>query len=111
MVVTSRRVGETRSLPDCVYGLKICRLGVQANRPRLCTQELVQVLSDAYVVLDWDDPTLANKLLPMSATHRGPPGDTPREVRRACIELLAAALAWSEFRCAHPVSHYSCFLV
>lgn len=61
-------------------------------------QELVQVLSDAYVVLDWDDATLANKLMPVAATHRQPPGDAPRDVRRACIHLLSAALAWSEFR-------------
>lgn len=59
------------------------------------------MLSDAYVVLEWDDETLANKLTPPAQTHRGPPGDTLRETRRACIELLAAALAWAEFRCAH----------
>lgn len=61
-------------------------------------QELVQVLSDAYVVLDWDDRTLTAKLLPVAATQRQPPGDAPRDVRRACIRLLSAALAWSEFR-------------
>ena len=56
------------------------------------------MLSDAYVVLDWDDRTLAAKLLPVAATQRQPPGDAPRDVRRACIRLLSAALAWSEFR-------------
>jgi hypothetical protein len=63
-------------------------------------QELVQVISDAYVVLDWDDRTLAAKLLPVAAAQRQPPGDAPRDVRRACIRLLSAALAWSEFRWA-----------
>lgn len=61
-------------------------------------QELVQVISDAFVVLDWDDQMLAQKLMPSSATHRQPPGDAPRDVRRACAHLLSAALAWSEFR-------------
>ncbi len=62
------------------------------------------MLSDAYVVLDWDDRTLAAKLLPVAATQRQPPGDAPRDVRRACIRLLSAALAWSEFRWAPGVA-------
>lgn len=56
------------------------------------------MLSDAYVVLEWDDATLTTKLHPAAATHRQPPGDAPRDVRRACIQLLSAALAWSDFR-------------
>ena len=64
------------------------------------------MLSDAYVVLDWDDRTLAAKLLPVAATQRQPPGDAPRDVRRACIRLLSAALAWSEFRWGLAMANY-----
>ena len=59
----------------------------------------MQVLSDAYVVLEWDDATLAAKLAPMAPTHRPPPGDASGDARRACIRLLSAALAWPAFRC------------
>ena len=70
----------------------------------------MQVLSDAYVVLEWDDATLAAKLAPMAPTHRPPPGDTPGDARRACIRLLSAALAWPAFRCKLVPTRFSAML-
>ena len=71
-------------------------------------QKLVQVLSDAYVILDWDDATMQAKLVGAAAAaqHRPlTPAATlraitdPPAVRRAALKLLATALQWGEFMC------------
>lgn len=82
-------------------------------------QKLVQVLSDAYVILDWDDSTIQAKLAGTAAAaqHRPlTPAATlrvitePPAVRRAALKLLATALQWGEFMCAPAAPSPACHL-
>ncbi|KAK9813301.1 hypothetical protein WJX72_012102 [[Myrmecia] bisecta] len=66
------------------------------QRPTLLplSPELVLVVTDAFVILEMDEGTLLRDVqASRSLSH-----DSVTEMRRVCIELLAAAMAWEEFR-------------
>ena len=63
-------------------------------------QEVVHVISDAYVLSEMDDAAAAAA---MAGTHRGI-ADTNRAVeqlRSTCLSMLCAAMQWDLFR-YHP---------
>lgn len=72
----------------------------------------MQVLSDAYVILDWDEATLGAKLAGTAAAVQRPltaaaslrAMTDPPAVRRAALKLLATALQWPDFMCALRLS-------
>ena len=60
-------------------------------------QEVVHVISDAYVLSEMDDAAAAAA---MAGTHRGI-ADTNRAVeqlRSTCLSMLCAAMQWDLFR-------------
>lgn len=101
-------------------------IGAACSRGSLSwgAQKLVQVLSDAYVILDWDEATLGAKLAGTAAALQRPltaaaslrAMTDPPAVRRAALKLLATALQWPDFMCASglcdsPLPPHHCWLI
>ena len=70
-----------------------------------CTQELVLIASDAYMLADMDDAALAQQL--PQGGRLAP--DTPTTLRNTCLALLSAAMQWPDFRCRAAVAAPFCW--
>ena len=60
-------------------------------------QEVVHVISDAYVLSEMDD---AGAAAAMAGTHRGTADTTKavEQLRSTCLSMLCAAMQWDLFR-------------
>lgn len=63
----------------------------------LCMQEVVHVISDAYVLSEMDDAAAAAA---MAGTHRGitDANKAVERLRSTCLSMLCAAMQWDLFR-------------
>ncbi len=62
-------------------------------------QEVVMVISDAYMLSEMDDASMATQLAALQRVA----GDTTKvaeQLRSVCLSMLCAAMQWDDFRCA-----------
>lgn len=58
-------------------------------------QDLVSVISEAFICIEADDPQL---LAQLAASARPMAAEQLDKLRKECLALVCAALAWEEFR-------------
>lgn len=62
-------------------------------------QEVVMVISDAYMLSEMDDASMASQLAALQRVA----GDTTKvaeQLRSVCLSMLCAAMQWDDFRCS-----------
>ncbi len=74
---------------------------------RMPMQEVVSVISDAFMLSEMDDVSAAAA---MAGTHQGlsDPSKAVEQLRSTCLSMLCAAMQWDLFRCTNgALSNFS----